>query len=72
MGSIGTIIIYIISKKFSLIQTAFLAWMVGFLLMWLVVGNMGVLPYDILYLAVPLSVLEAFIATFIIFKTREN
>jgi len=60
--------IYIISRKFSLTQTTFLAWFVGFVFMWLVVGNMGVLPYEILYFAIPLSVLEAFLATFIIMK----
>jgi hypothetical protein len=29
---------------------------------------MGVLPFGILFYAVPLSVLEAFVASFIIFK----
>jgi len=47
--------IYIISRKFSLTQTTFLAWFVGFVFMWLVVGNMGVLPYEILYFAIPLQ-----------------
>jgi len=60
--------IYIISKKFTLWQTTFLAWFVGFVLMWVVVWNMGVLPIDILLIAGPLSILEAFLATFIIKK----
>ena len=60
--------IYIISRKFSLVQTAFLSWFIGFAFMWLVIGNMGVLPFEILYLAIPLSLLEAFFATFIIVK----
>jgi len=62
------IAIYIISRKFSLVQTAFLSWFVGFAFMWLVIGNMGVLPFEILYLAIPLSLLEAFFATFIVVK----
>ena len=42
--------------------------------MWLVVGNMGVLPFSILFIAVPLSLLEVFIAVFIIdkLKTKEK
>jgi hypothetical protein len=62
------IAIFIIAKKFTLLQTTFLAWFVGFVLMWVVVGNMGVLPDGLLYIAVPLSLLEAFLATFIIKK----
>jgi hypothetical protein len=62
------IAIFIIAKKFTLIQTTLLSWFVGFVLMWLVIGNMGVLPYGILPFAVPLSLLEAFLASFIIKK----
>ena len=62
------IAIFIISKKFNLLQTTFLSWFVGFVLMWLVIGNMGVLPDGLLYLAIPLSLLEAFVASLIIKK----
>ena len=62
------IAIYILSKKFTLIQTTFFSWFVAFVLMWVVVGNLGVLPYGFLYIAVPLSLIEAFIATWIIKK----
>jgi hypothetical protein len=60
------IAIYIFSKKFSLVQTAILAWFVGFVLMWLVLGNLSVLPIGILPIAIPLSALEAYIASVII------
>lgn len=60
--------IYFITQKFSLIQTTFLAWFVGFVLMWIVTGNMNVLPLGILTYAIPFSVLETFLATFIINK----
>lgn len=62
------IAVFIISQKFSLVQTTFLSWFVGFVLMWVVIGNMGVLPSGLLYAAVPLSLLEAFVAAFIIKK----
>ena len=62
------ITIFLISKKFSLIETTLLSWFVGFVLMWLVIGNLGVLPYGLLFFAVPLSLFEAFFASFIIHK----
>jgi hypothetical protein len=58
--------VYIISRRFGLAQTALLAWFVGFVLMWVVIGNLGVLPYRIMPWAVPLSLLEAFVAAFIV------
>jgi hypothetical protein len=60
------ITIFIISKKFSLLQTFLLSWSVGFVLMWVVIGNLGVLPNNLLLYAIPLSLLEAFIAAWII------
>ena len=62
------IAIFIIAKKFTLLQTTLLAWFVGFVFMWLVIGNMGVLPFSILLIAIPLSLLEAFLASFIVKK----
>jgi hypothetical protein len=66
------IAIFIFSKKYTLIQTTFLSWFVGFVFMWLVVGNLGVLPFGILVYAIPLSLLEAFVAVYITFKLNES
>ena len=66
------IAIFVIAKKFSLLQTTLLSWLVGFVLMWVVIGNLGVLPAGLLYAAVPLSWLEAFLAAFIIVKMSGN
>jgi hypothetical protein len=60
--------IFIIAKKFSLLQTTLLSWLVGFVLMWVVTGNLNVLPYGILLYSIPLSLLEAFVASYIIKK----
>jgi hypothetical protein len=60
--------IFIIAKKFSLVQTSMLSWFVGFVLMWVVIGNLSVLPIGLLSLAIPLSLLEAFVAALIIKK----
>lgn len=62
------ITIYIVSKKFGLIETTVLAWLFGFLMMWVVLNNLGVLPLGILAYGVPLSILEAFVAALIIRK----
>lgn len=62
------IAIYILAQKYTLWQTTLLSWFVGFVMMWLAVGNLNVLPFGLLYAAVPLSLLEAFIATLIIKK----
>ena len=62
------IFIFIISKKFTLIQTTLISWLVGFVLMWVVLGNLGVLPYGLLPYAIPLSLIESFLAAWIIKK----
>jgi hypothetical protein len=64
------VLIYIISRKYSLVHTTIIAWLSGFLMMWIVIGNLGVLAYGMLIYAVPLSILEAFIASLIIRKMR--
>lgn len=64
--------IFIFSKKYTLLQTTLLAWFIGFVFMWLVIGNLGTLPFGILPIAIPLSLLEAFLATFIIFKLTKK
>ncbi len=63
------IVVFIIAKKFTLLQTTLLSWFVGFVLMWISSGNMGVLPFGILPFAIPLSFLEAFLASLIVKKT---
>ncbi len=60
--------IFILSRRFTLVETTFLSWLVGFVLMWVVIGNMGVLPFAILFYAVPLSLVESFVAALIIRK----
>jgi hypothetical protein len=68
-----SITIFAISRKFNLMQTTFLSWFTGFVLMWVVLWNMSVFPVGILWIAVPLSFLEAFLASFIIhWLTRKN
>ena len=62
------IAIYVLAKKFTLIETTILSWFVAFPMMWVVIGNLGVLPLGILIYAIPLSILESLLATVIIKK----
>lgn len=63
------ILIYLISRKFDLLQTTLIVWLAAFVMMWMVIGNLSVLPYGILPVAIPLSLFEAFLASWIIRKT---
>ncbi len=62
------VLILILAQKFSLIQTALISWFAAFVMMWVTIGNLMVLPFGILWYAVPLSLLEAFLAVWIIKK----
>lgn len=63
------ILLYLLSRKFDLVQTALIGWFAAFAMMWVVIGNLSVLPTGILWMAIPLSLLEVFVATWIISKT---
>jgi predicted neutral ceramidase superfamily lipid hydrolase len=71
-GFLFAIAIYIISRKFNLIQTTLVSWFMAFVLMWVVTWNLNVLPSAILIYAVPLSLLEAFIGSYICRKISPN
>jgi predicted neutral ceramidase superfamily lipid hydrolase len=71
-GFLFAIAIYIISRKFDLIQTTLISWFMAFILMWIATWNRNVLPSAILIYAVPLSLLEAFIGSYICRKMSPN
>lgn len=61
-----SVAVHAITRKYTLLWSGAWAWLVGFGLMWVVIGNLGVLPDGILAVAGPWSVLEAFGAAWII------
>ena len=71
-GFLFAIAIYFISRKFNLVQTALVSWFMAFVLMWVVTWNLNVLPSAILLYAVPLSLLEAFIGSYICARISPN
>ena len=58
--------VYILSRKFSLLGTTLVSWFMGFVLMWVATWNLDVLPLPLLIFAIPLSLLESFLASLII------
>jgi hypothetical protein len=71
-GFLFSTAIYIISRKFNLIQTTLISWFVGFVLMWITLWNLNVLPMTILVYAIPLSLVEAFIGSYICNKRAQK
>lgn len=69
-GFLFATIIFILSRKFSLLQTTILSWTVAFAMMWIVVWNVGILPTGMLWYVIPLSLLEVFIAVLICKRIR--
>ncbi len=65
------VLIYFINTKFTFSQSIILSWLAGFILMWISLWNLKVLPLNILIFAVPLSLIEISIASFIILKIRK-
>lgn len=63
-----SVVLVIISRRYSLLQTIILGWLLGFVMMWLVIGNLQVLPFGILPVAIPLSILEVGLASLIAHK----
>ena len=64
-GFLFAAIIFVLSKKFSLVQTALMSWFVVFVMLWIVLWNVGILPAGMLWIVAPLSLLEAFVGAFI-------
>ena len=55
-------------QKFSWLFTLVLAWIGGFAMMWIVMYNLQVLPMKLLFVAIPLSILEVAVAELILVK----
>jgi hypothetical protein len=64
------LVIYQLLDKFSFIQTLIVAWLAAFVMMWITIYNLQVLPLMLLLPAVPLSILEVIIAQVIINKCK--
>jgi hypothetical protein len=61
-------VIYMLLKHYSFVKTLLLAWLTAFVMMWITIYNLQVLPLQLLLAAVPLSLIEIIIAELIINK----
>jgi hypothetical protein len=64
-GFLFALAIFIVSRKFDLMQTTFICWIMVFVLMWVVLWNLKVLPVALLAYAVPLSFMETFFGVYV-------
>ncbi|MFN4100717.1 MAG: hypothetical protein ACK4GT_13155 [Pararhodobacter sp.] len=59
-------LLWVILRRFKLFEGVGVAWFAGFPMMWVVTGNLGVLPFALLLYSVPLSLLETLVAALIL------
>jgi hypothetical protein len=52
------VVIWAIRSRFSTLESIAVGWIAVFVLMWLSIGNLGVLPFGLLPVAVPWSLVE--------------
>jgi len=64
-GVVIASLVFILSQKFTLVQTTLITWCAAFVLIWIVLWNFAILPLEILLIAAPLSLIEIFIAALI-------
>ncbi len=73
-GIIIAVMIFIISKKFKVLQTTFIVWITVYVMQWIALWNMAVLPIKVLWLAVPLTFINVLVGALICAKfiRKEN
>ena len=59
-------VITFLLRETTLRKTLVITWVMAFLMMWVVIGNLSVLPTILLAFAIPLSVIEIYVAARII------
>jgi hypothetical protein len=64
-GVIIASFIFVLARRLSLLNATMLSWLVVFGMTWIMLWNYAILPLGILWVAVPLSLLEIFIAALI-------
>lgn len=54
-----------LTTKLNILQSTIISWVIGFVLLWIAMWNMGILPSGLLYWAAPWSFVEVYVAAFI-------
>jgi hypothetical protein len=69
-GFIIAFLVFILSRKFTVVQTTLITWLAVFVTVWIALWNSAVLPLEMLPVVVPLSLVNIFIATLIAKKLQ--
>lgn len=69
-GVLAAVLFVFLSRKFSLLPTFALSWLAAFAMHWIVLWNAAALPLGLLWIAVPWSLVEVFIAALIAKKLQ--
>ncbi len=69
-GVILASFIFVLAGKLSLLHATLLSWLAAFVTTWIVLWNFDILPLGMLWVVVPLSVFEIFIAALISVKLQ--
>ena len=69
-GVLAAVLVVSLSKRFSMLHTFSLSYLAAFAMHWIVLWNAAVLPLGLLWIAVPWSLVEVFIAALIANKLQ--
>lgn len=61
-----------LTTKFDALKSTVISWVMGFVLLWIAMWNMGVMPGELLFWAVPWSLIEVYIAAVICVRISAN
>jgi hypothetical protein len=64
-GVLAAVLVVFLSKKFGILPTIVLSWLVIFAMTWIVQWNSAVFPLALLWVVVPWSLFEIFVAALI-------
>ena len=62
--------IFVLARRLSLLHATLLSWLAAFVTTWIILWNFDILPLDMLWVVVPLSLFEIFIAALISVKLQ--
>ena len=58
-------VLVLLTRAVGVIMSTVMAWVLGFVLLWIAMWNLGVLPDGLLYWAMPWSLVEVYVAALI-------
>ena len=65
-------VLALLTTRFDVLKSALISWLIGFVLLWIAMWNMGILPSGLLYWAVPWSFVEVYVAALICNRFTTN